>query len=123
MLYIIVEYPLEPFVVGFKETMYTAFESEGSVEVCVELTRPPFDILDETVHVRVTDYPHSVYIPSAATLASEMIFLASIILLILYYCFCIQQLQILQIALVGIAWFQEVTMHNRPNFSMSLMIL
>ena len=62
---------LEPFEVGFVETVYTVSESVGSVEVCVNLTRPQFDILDEFVTVEVYDYPSSVYIPANATLASE----------------------------------------------------
>ena len=31
---------LEPFRVAFVETMYSVKESEGRVEVCVNLTRP-----------------------------------------------------------------------------------
>ena len=42
-----------PFVVAFVQTTYTVLESEGPVEVCVNLTRPGFDILDEPVRVRV----------------------------------------------------------------------
>ena len=53
------------------ETIYTVSESVGSVEVCVELTRPQIDILDEFVVVEVTDFPFSVVIPADVTLASE----------------------------------------------------
>ena len=53
------------------ETVYTVSESVGSVEVCVNLTRPQIDILDEFVIVEVTDYPSSVYIPANARLASK----------------------------------------------------
>ena len=53
------------------ETTYTVDESVGSVSVCVNLTRPQVDILDETVHVVVIDYPSSVYIPPGAPLASK----------------------------------------------------
>ena len=53
------------------ETTYTVYESVGSVSVCVNLTRPQVDILDETVNVFVIDYPTSVYIPPGATLASK----------------------------------------------------
>ena len=53
------------------KTTYTVDESVGSVSVCVNLTRPEVDILDETVHVVVIDYPTSVYIPPGATLASK----------------------------------------------------
>ena len=45
------------------ETTYTVYESDGSVSVYVNLTRPQVDILDETVNVFVIDYPTSVYIP------------------------------------------------------------
>ena len=53
------------------ETTYTVDESVGSVSVCVNLTRPQVDVLDETVNVFVIDYPSSVYIPPGATLASK----------------------------------------------------
>ena len=63
----------EPFEVGFVQTTYTVSESVGSVEVCVNLTRPRVgvDIYDEFVVVGVTDFPSSVYIPASAPLASE----------------------------------------------------
>ena len=61
----------EPFVVAFVQTMYTVVESEGPVEVCVNLTRPPVDILEETVRVRVTNNESSIYIPTDVRLASE----------------------------------------------------
>ena len=64
----------EPFRVAFVETMYTVVESEGRVEVCVNLTRPEFDILDETVQVDVFHYDSSVYIPPNPVLASELPF-------------------------------------------------
>ena len=53
------------------ETVYTVSESVGSVEVCVNLTHPQIDILDEFVIVEVTDFPSSVYIPAGVTLASR----------------------------------------------------
>ena len=53
------------------KTVYTVFESVGSVEVCVNLTRPQFDILDEFVVVEVYDFPSSVYIPADVCLASK----------------------------------------------------
>ena len=49
-------------------------ESEGSVEVCVNLTRPPQDILDETVRVNVFNKESSVYIPDGADIASMIEF-------------------------------------------------
>ena len=53
------------------KTTYTVDETVGSVSVCVNLTRPEVDILDDTVNVVVIDYPTSVYIPPGATLASK----------------------------------------------------
>lgn len=53
------------------ETFYTALESAGSVDVCVQLTQPPTDILDETVTVYVVNDPTSVHIPTNAALASK----------------------------------------------------
>ena len=35
---------LEPFLIGFVETTYSVGESVGAVSVCVNLTRPQFDI-------------------------------------------------------------------------------
>ena len=46
-------------------------EGMGSVEICVQLTQPQFDILNEMVYVLVTDDPNSIYIPADATLASK----------------------------------------------------
>ena len=62
---------LEPFEVALVETTYTVDESVGSVSVCVNLTRPEVDILDETVNVFVVDNSSSVYIPPGSPLASE----------------------------------------------------
>ena len=53
----------EQFLIAFVETTYTVDESVGAVNVCVNLTRPMFDILDKRVNVFVIDYPSSVYIP------------------------------------------------------------
>ena len=64
-------YFTEPFVVGFVQTAYTVVESIGSVEVCINLTRPHIDILDESVNAFVTDFPTSVYIPAGAPLACK----------------------------------------------------
>ena len=52
------------------ETTYTVIESEGQVEVCVNLTRPHQDILDETVRVNVFNNENSMYIPDEAEIAS-----------------------------------------------------
>ena len=56
---------------AFVRTMYTVPETIGSVEVCVNLTHPPIDILDEFVRVQVLTEPNSVYIPENSTLASK----------------------------------------------------
>ena len=61
----------EPFQVAYVQTAYTVIESEGQVEVCVNLTRPDFDILEETVRVESFNDENSVYIPPGAVLASE----------------------------------------------------
>ena len=53
------------------ETIYTVSEDVGSVEICVNLTQPQLNILDEFVVVEVIDFTSSVYIPADATLASE----------------------------------------------------
>ena len=61
----------DPFRVAFVEKTYTVDESVGAVNVCVNLTHPTKDILDETVNVFVIDDPSSIYIPAYAQLASE----------------------------------------------------
>ena len=62
----------DPFVVEFVETTYTVDESVGAVLVCVNLTQPAVDILEETVNVLVIDNSSSVYIPDGAPLASKL---------------------------------------------------
>ena len=56
------------------DTTYTVDESVGEVSVCVNLTDPMIDILDETVNVFVIDDSSSIYIPAGAQLASESLF-------------------------------------------------
>ena len=68
------------------ETIYTVPESVGSVRVCVNLTHPQIDILDEFVIVEVTDFPSSVVIPADVTLASEPVIIHSIFVH-LFICF------------------------------------
>ena len=63
----------EPFRVAFVEKTYTVDEGVGAVNVCVILTHPMTDILDETANVFVIDYSSSIYIPSGASLASESV--------------------------------------------------
>ena len=53
------------------ENTYTVDESEGAVSVCVNLIRPMYDILDETVNVFVIDNNSTIYIPAGVQLASE----------------------------------------------------
>jgi hypothetical protein len=62
----------EPFVVAFVRTAYTVWENAGSVEVCVNLTRPNIDIREETITVYVTDHPSSIHIPWKAQRASKL---------------------------------------------------
>ena len=52
------------------ETAYTVDESVGVVKVCVNLTQPMTDILEEMVNVFVIDDPSSIYIPKGAPLAT-----------------------------------------------------
>ena len=56
---------------AFVETVYTVNESVGVVNVCVNLTKPDIDILDESVQVFVIDNSSSLYIPPGGPLASE----------------------------------------------------
>ena len=62
-------------MIGFVQTTYTVLESADSVKVCVQLTSPLTDILDETVRVSVVDHSSSVYIPAGAASASKIAFL------------------------------------------------
>ena len=57
---------------------YDVDESVGTVHVCVNLTRPQIDILDETVNVFVVDNSSSVYISAGDPLASELHLLVAI---------------------------------------------
>ena len=54
------------------ETVYTVVESDEMVEVCVTLTQPLTDILDNLVNVEVFVDDESIYIPPNATLASKL---------------------------------------------------
>ena len=68
------------------ETIYTVPEDVGTVEVCVNLTKPglDIDILDEFVVVEVIDFPSSVYIPADVTLASELLLYTNYFLLLVF---------------------------------------
>ena len=55
------------------ETAYTVDESMPALNVCVNLTQPLTDILEETVNVYVIDDSRSIYIPSGAPLASKIL--------------------------------------------------
>ena len=61
---------LDPFEVGYVQTVYTVIEDEGPVRVCVNLTKPEIDIEEEMVFVESLDNSSSIYIPDDATLAS-----------------------------------------------------
>ena len=71
----------EPFLVAFVQTTYTVIESEGLVEVCVNLTRP-VDILEGTVRVRVINDEGSIYIPAGVRLASESQLTVCVVLMV-----------------------------------------
>ena len=58
-------------MVAFVETTYTVMEREGQVEVCVNLTQPSVDILDEIVRVELYNNQHSMSLSPNAVLASE----------------------------------------------------
>ena len=55
------------------ENTYTVDEDVGAVNVCVNLTHPARDLLEETVNIFVIDYSSSIYIPSGAPLASKLL--------------------------------------------------
>ena len=61
----------DPFRVAFVKKTYTVNENVGAVNVCINLTHPMKDIIDETVNVFVIDNSGSIYIPPGAPLASE----------------------------------------------------
>ena len=81
------------------ETTYTVPEDVGTVEVCVNLTKPQIDILDEFVVVEVSDFPSSVYIPADVTLASELFLYTNYFLLLVLNL----QLRMFLMFLVGIS--------------------
>ena len=62
----------EPLNVSFVETVYTVVESDERVEVCVNLTKPDTDILDNTVNVEVFVDKDSIYIPRNSNIASKL---------------------------------------------------
>ena len=109
-------YVSEPFVVAFVETTYTVDESVGAVNVCVNLTRPLFDIRDERVNVFVIDNSSSVYIPPGAQLASE-----SSPKQIFYLFSLFPQLLMDQTFSVYTPWQMGLIMPSRHLLSMSLM--
>ena len=54
------------------------------MEVCVNLTRPPVDILEETVRARVINNESSIYIPAGVRLASESQLTVCIVLMMTF---------------------------------------
>ena len=62
----------EPLNVSFVETVYTVVEHDERVEVCVNLTKPDTDILDNTVNVEVFVDNDSIYIPTNSNIASKL---------------------------------------------------
>ena len=62
---------LEPFMIAFTKTTYTVIESEGQVEVCVNLTHPLEYVFDYTVLVESYNNESSLYNLTNAVIASE----------------------------------------------------
>ena len=54
------------------ETVYTVVEPDEIVEVCVILTQPDTDILDNAVNVEVFVDDDSIYVPSNVNIASKL---------------------------------------------------
>ena len=67
------------------QTSYTVVEGEGQVEVCVNLTQPQTDILDEEIYIDVYRDDFSLHIPSHAALACKAHHLARLKLLTVTY--------------------------------------
>lgn len=74
---VLLPFHTEPFVVGYVKTEYTVTESEGPVEICINLTRPEIDIEDEIVHVESYANDSSIYIPAGAALASKLLMISN----------------------------------------------
>ena len=64
---------LEPFKVAFVETTYIVDESVSAVNVCINLTQPTHNIVENTVNVFVIDDSNSIHIPGGSPLASEFL--------------------------------------------------
>ena len=54
------------------ETVYTVVEHDERVKLCVILTQPNTDILDNSVKVEVFVDDDSIYIPSNVNIASKL---------------------------------------------------
>ena len=100
------------------ETAYTVDESMPAINVCVNLTQPSKDILEETVNVYVIDNSRSVYIPSDAPLASKTLpkFIYNNAIRVPY----IPQPQMNLTFSVFTRWQMGLTMLSRHLVSMSL---
>ena len=61
-----------PLNVNFEKTVYEVVESDGRVEMCVILTQPDTDILDNSVNVEVFVDDDSIYIPRNSRRASKL---------------------------------------------------
>ena len=61
-----------PLNVSFMETVYNVVERDEIVEVCVILTQPNTDILDNSVNVEVFVDDDSIYIPINVNIASKL---------------------------------------------------
>ena len=112
----------EPFRIAFVETMYTITESEGQVEVCVNLTYPPVNILNEIVRMESYNYESSIYIPPNALLASKLPSLVAFFDLMFQHNIILFFIQLLtcQTSLEYTLWQQGLIMKN--NY-MALIVL
>ena len=61
-----------PLNVSFEESVYEVVEHDERVEVCVILTQPDDDILDNFINVEVFLDDASIYIPSNVNIASKL---------------------------------------------------
>ena len=61
-----------PLNVSFEETVYEVVERNEIVEVCLNLTQPDYDILDNSINIEVFVDDYSISIPSNVYRASKL---------------------------------------------------
>ena len=57
---------------SFEETVYEVVERDERVELCVILTQPGYDILENSVNVEIFVDDDSIYIPINSNIASKL---------------------------------------------------